>query len=208
MWNAISLVQDLNSCPFPTMITITPRALPLFAQCLIVLSISNDIILFDSINGSQTGTTTPGMSRLGSNSFEGVLYIPQKFSTGWFSLVLRHNNLFRLFNTKSSLYIKYMICKFILLITFLNEPQLIFCTHLNGFTYFYLIQIILFTIYPLFSHKRFQVFLCITNNSIKHQSFVYTQLNDQTVLFQTNQFSISHLFAHSLIVKLLYLTLT
>ena len=36
--------------------------------------------------------------------------------------------------------------------------------------------------------------LCISNNSIKHQSFVYTQLNDQTVLFQTNQFSISHLF--------------
>ena len=31
MWNAISLVQDLNSCrcvPFPTMMTITPRAPP------------------------------------------------------------------------------------------------------------------------------------------------------------------------------------
>ena len=38
----------------------------------------------------------------------------------------------------------------------------------------------------------FQVLLCITNNSIKHQSFVYTQLNDQTVLFQTIQFNISH----------------
>ena len=35
---------------------------------------------------------------------------------------------------------------------------------------------------------------CITNNSIKHQSFVYTQLNDQTVLFQTIQFSISTQF--------------
>ena len=32
--------------------------------------------------------------------------------------------------------------------------------------------------------------LCITNNSIKHQSFVYTQLNDQTVLFQTIAFGI------------------
>ena len=31
-----------------------------------------------------------------------------------------------------------------------------------------------------------------TNNSIKQQSFVYTQLNDQTVLV-----SISHLLAHS-----------
>ena len=26
---------------------------------------------------------------------------------------------------------------------------------------------------------------CIPNYSIKHKSFVYTQLNDQTVLFQT-----------------------
>ena len=41
--------------------------------------------------------------------------------------------------------------------------------------------------------KWFQVLLCITNNSIKYQSSVYTQLNDQTVLFLTIQFSISHL---------------
>ncbi len=33
--------------------------------------------------------------------------------------------------------------------------------------------------------------LYITNNSIKHQLFVYTQLNDQTVLFQTVQFYMS-----------------
>ncbi len=32
------------------------------------------------------------------------------------------------------------------------------------------------------------------NNPIKHQSFVYSQLNDQTVLFQTIQFSISTQF--------------
>ena len=32
---------------------------------------------------------------------------------------------------------------------------------------------------------------CITNNSIKHQSFVSVQLNDQTVLLQTIQFAIS-----------------
>ena len=30
-----------------------------------------------------------------------------------------------------------------------------------------------------------------TNNLIKHQTFVYTQLNDQTVLFKTIQLSIS-----------------
>ena len=42
-----------------------------------------------------------------------------------------------------------------------------------------------------------QKMLCITNSSIKYQSFSYTQLNDQTVLFQTIQFSTSHLFALS-----------
>ena len=35
--------------------------------------------------------------------------------------------------------------------------------------------------------KWFQVLLCITNNSFKYQSFVYIQLNDQTVLFLTFQ---------------------
>ena len=65
-----------------------------------------------------------------------------------------------------------MICKNILLITFLNESKLIL-QHI---------------------FKEFQVLLCITNNSIEHQLFVYTQLNDQTVLFQAIQFSTSHLF--------------
>ena len=36
--------------------------------------------------------------------------------------------------------------------------------------------------------------LSITHNSIKHQSFVYTQLNYQTVLFQTIQFSMSFVY--------------
>ena len=49
--------------------------------------------------------------------------------------------------------------------------------------------------------KWFQVFLCITNNSIKHQSFVYPQLNAQTVIFLTIQLNISCLFALSLNVK-------
>ena len=54
--------------------------------------------------------------------------------------------------------------------------------------------------------KWYQVLLCITNNSIKHQAFVYTQLNDQTVLFQTIQFSICYLSIFSLKVKYLHLT--
>ena len=46
----------------------------------------------------------------------------------WFGWVLRHINHCRLFNVKSFLYIyiKYMISKHILLITFLNEPEFIF----------------------------------------------------------------------------------
>ena len=39
--------------------------------------------------------------------------------------------------------------------------------------------------------KWFQVLQCITNNSIKHRSFVYIQLINQRVLFQKIQFSIS-----------------
>ena len=69
-----------------------------------------------------------------------------------------------------------MISKHILLITFLNEPELIL----------------------LHTVKWFQVLLFNTNNYIKCQSFVYTQLNDQTFLLQAIQFSISPLFALSL----------
>ena len=50
--------------------------------------------------------------------------------------------------------------------------------------------------------------MCFTNNSIKLLSFVYTQLNVKTVLFQTIQFSILNLFVHSLNVKQNYLTLS
>ena len=45
--------------------------------------------------------------------------------------------------------------------------------------------------------KWFQVFLCITNNSIRHQFFVYTELIGQTILFQTIQFSINHICIHT-----------
>ena len=54
--------------------------------------------------------------------------------------------------------------------------------------------------------KLFEILLCITNNSIKYHTFLNSQLNDQTVLFLTIQFSKSHFFAHSLNLKQLYLT--
>ena len=85
----------------------------------------------------------------------------------------------------NKIYWIHMICKYVLLITFLNEPKLILW----------------------YTVKWFQVLLCITNNSSKYQLFVYTQLNNPTVLFQTIQFSISHLFALSLNVKEFCLTL-
>ena len=46
--------------------------------------------------------------------------------------------------------------------------------------------------------KCFLVLLCITNNSVKHQSFVYTQLNVPRVLFLKIWFNISHLFVQNL----------
>ena len=88
-----------------------------------------------------------------------------------------------------------MIGKHILLITFSNEPKFVL----------------------LHTEKWLQVILCITINSTKHHSFVYTQLNDQTVPFLTIlfnfffhngsnycymsqfiQLNVCHLFAHSL----------
>ena len=62
-------------------------------------------------------------------------------------------------------------------------------------------RIILFIINYLFAHRCFQVLLFNTDHSIKHQPFVYRQLNDQIVLFQTIQFCISHSFALSLNVE-------
>ena len=67
------------------------------------------------------------------------------------------------------------------------------------FTYSQMIKQFYFSQFNLASVnkvKQFQVLLCISNNSIKHQSFVYTQLNHQTVLFQIIQFSISIQFKY------------
>ena len=50
--------------------------------------------------------------------------------------------------------------------------------------------------------------LCISNNSVKHQSFIYAQLDDQTVIFPKIQFNKSRLFTLSLNVAQSYLTLS
>ena len=50
-------------------------------------------------------------------------------------------------------YILNMICYHILLIILLNKPKLTFGPQLNDFNYFYLTQIILFTINYLFAHR-------------------------------------------------------
>ena len=53
---------------------------------------------------------------------------------------------------------------------------------------------------PVFTYIYIKYMTC------KHIFCLDTQLNDQTILFQTIQFIISHLFTHSLNVKQFYLT--
>ena len=72
----------------------------------------------------------------------------------------------------------------------------------NGFTIsilyecFYLLSII-----GLHTVIFFQVLLFNPHNTIKYQSFVHVQLNDEIILFQAIQLSISHLIAPNLNVK-------
>ena len=70
------------------------------------------------------------------------------------------------------------------------------CTQSNGSKYCYVI--------PIFQFRH--TVKGITNNLLIHQLFVYKQLNDQTVLFLTIQFSISHFFAQNLSDKQFYWT--
>ena len=106
-----------------------------------------------------------------------------------------------------------------------QQIYLFICTQLNGFKYFYIGTINQFRD----TVKDVQVLLFNTSNSSQHYSFACTQLNgskywyvsltiqlnirflftllkDKPVLFLIIQFSICHLFAHSLNVKQFYLT--
>ena len=90
--------------------------------------------------------------------------------------------------------IRWIGFKHILLITFFKQSWVHFIctvkwyhvfnsgTHLKVFKYCYVLQ------------------------TIQLNSHLFTQLNDQTVLFLTIQFNLSHLFAHNLNVKSFYLT--
>ena len=88
----------------------------------------------------------------------------------WFDFVLWHIKHYRVFNSKSFLYkhIRYMISDEILLLTFLNEPEFIFCcTQLNGFTPFYVIWIILSTMIHFFAHS-----LMFSISNMYHYQFI------------------------------------
>ena len=74
----------------------------------------------------------------------------------------------------------------------------------DGYMYCYLTLIILFNTIYLQRVKRLQVLICINNNSINHQSFIYTKLSGPRVLVLTIQFKISCFFACSLKVIRFY----
>ena len=117
-----------------------------------------------------------------------------------FGFVLWHINNYRLFKAKTFLYI-YQIYDFwrhFLDNIFKRARAHFFLLTVKWFHLFLSMQIILFTINYLFAHSYvFQVLLLNTKNSIKHQSLAYTELNNQTVLFPTIQFSMSTKFNSS-----------
>ena len=76
-----------------------------------------------------------------------------------------------------------------------NWSHFFFCIQLNGFIYFYLIRIILYTSNCLIAHSWMYCHLTLT-----------IQSNISHLFTQTIQFSISHLFALILNVKQFYLT--
>ena len=95
-----------------------------------------------------------------------------------------------------------MIFKHILLIAFLNKPEQLFCTHLNGFKYFYLTRIILFTINHLFLDSQMVSSIAILyqyfNLGSQWKSFKYCYLTLFIAMYYNHfKLNISHLFTHS-----------
>ena len=146
-------------------------------------------------NGNLIGITTADQCWTGSNGNESELRVPQ--SSGLephyqmqFSVYSR-TLFFYLSTEKQSAYstapanwaesIK-VIC---ILCRLYNKIEYIWLgLYFEKFPQYYL------KLFPLVNKvKWFQILRCITNNSIKHQSFIYTQLKEKTVIFQTIQFS-------------------
>ena len=131
----------------------------------------------------------------------------------WFAWVLWHINHCALFNAKSSspIYIEYIGFGWV---GFYGTSTIVGYFAPNLFSYIY----IRYTGFGLIAKSYIYIYIyihtyiyimyirCVPDNLFKHQSFVYTQLNDQTVLFQTVQFSTSHLLANILKVKQFHLT--
>ena len=88
------------------------------------------------------------------------------------------------------IYIKYMISKQILKITFLNKPELhfFFCTQLNGFTQLQTIQFSISTIFCLHT-VLFQTIQFSLLTNLNGSKYCYVSLR---ILL-----NISHLFTHS-----------
>ena len=79
------------------------------------------------------------------------------------------------------IYILNMMCKHILLIKFLNESKLILLHTVKKFSKYSHISLTIQLksfVYTQLNGKK-----VVSNNSVKHQSFVCTQFRCQTVLF-------------------------
>ena len=97
------------------------------------------------------------------------------FGLTWWHII--YNNA----KISSYMYIKYMIRKHKLLIRFLNDPDLLILLHFflsNMNNSFNVLIICVQTV------KYVQVQQFNTNYSVKHQSFVYTKINNKIILFQ------------------------
>ena len=99
-----------------------------------------------------------------------------------------------------------MICELILSLHFYTSLSAFFCTKLNGFKYFFLstMNISIYHSSPscLQSNGSEYWYVSLT---IKLNSYLFPHsFDDQTVLFLTIQFSISHLFALNLNVELFF----
>ena len=104
-----------------------------------------------------------------------------------------------------TLFIHFALCQMFPSITILYQ-YFNLVTQLKGFKYCYLTLMILFNITLSFTQLNGSNYWYLSLTIPLNISHLFTHLNYQTVLFQTIQCSISHLFALSLNLKKFYLT--